>query len=79
MPATTNTREKASRTAVMTNPYSVFGSTPQSYVVRRAKSRATGAVEVRFHVPGWRAMAAASMEAAVRKVESHPGFVRWEA
>lgn len=30
-----------------------------------------------MHAPGWRFMAFSTLELAKRKLESHPGFVRW--
>lgn len=70
---------RSSRTAIMTNPWSAYGSTPQPVRVSRSKARCAGADGVQFYAPGWRPMVFRSMDAAVRKIESHPGFVAWEA
>lgn len=66
------------RTAVVTNPYSAYGNHPERVQISRSKARAAGADGVQFYAPGWRPMVFRSMDAAVRKLEAHPGFVAWE-
>lgn len=65
------------RTAIMTNPWSAYGQEPERIRITRSKARAAGPEGVTFYAPGWRPMVFRSMEAAVRKIESHPGFQAW--
>jgi hypothetical protein len=67
------------RTAWVSNPYSAYGQQPEQVTISRSKARAAGPDGVQFYAPGWRPMVFKSMDAAVRKIEAHPGFVRWEA
>ena len=67
------------KTAIMTNPWSGYGRQEERVRIARSKARAAGAEGVQFHAPGWRPMCFRSMEAAVRKIEAHPGFIAWEA
>lgn len=67
------------RTALVANPWSIYGREPVEVRVGRSKARAAGDHGVQFTAPGWRPMAFRSMDAAVRKLEAHPGFVRWTA
>lgn len=66
------------RTAIMTNPWSGYRS-EERVRITKSKARAAGADGVTFWAPGWRSMAFRSMDAAVRKIEAHPGFIAWEA
>lgn len=66
------------RTASVTNPYSAYGQTPERVHISRSKARAAGPTGVQFYAPGWRPMVFRSMEAAERKLASHPGFQGWE-
>lgn len=66
------------RTAIMTNPYSAYGQTAERVRVSKSKARCAGPDGVQFYAPGWRPMVFRSMEAAIRKIESHPGFQGWE-
>lgn len=65
--------------AEVTNPYSAYGNTAERVTISRSKARAAGAEGVQFYAPGWRPMVFRSMEAAERKLASHPGFVAWVA
>jgi len=67
----------ASRTAIMTNPWSGYGRQEERVRISRSKARAAGADGVQFYAPGWRPMVFRSMEAAQRKLQSHPGFIAW--
>lgn len=67
------------RTAIVGNPYSAYGNTAERVTISKSKARAAGADGVQFYAPGWRPMVFRSMDAAVRKIEAHPGFVAWEA
>lgn len=69
---------RVTKTACCANPFSGYGNQPEAVRVNRSKARAAGAEGVQFYAPGWRPMVFRSMEAAVRKMESHPGFVSWE-
>lgn len=66
------------RTAIVSNPYSAYGNTPERVRISRSKARAAGPEGVQFYAPGWRPMVFRSMEAAERKIERHPGFQGWE-
>ncbi len=65
------------RTAIMTNPWSPYGESEEHVRISRSKAGCAGEAGVRFKAPGWRPMVFRSADAAVRKIESHPGFVRW--
>jgi hypothetical protein len=67
------------RTATVADVYSGYGATEHQVRITRSKARAAGADGVQFYAPGWRPMVFRSMEAAVRKMESHPGFSGWAA
>jgi hypothetical protein len=67
------------RTAIVSNPWTSYCNEPQEVRVTRSTARAAGADGVQFYAPGWRPMVFRSMEAAVRKIESHPGFCEWKA
>lgn len=67
------------RTAIVGSLRSSYGEQPGPVRISRSKARAAGADGVQFTAPGWRPMVFRSMEAAVRKLESHPGFVGWDA
>lgn len=67
------------RTALVGNPWSIYGREPVQVRVSPSKARAAGEDGVQFSAPGWRPMAFRSMEAAIRKLEAHPGFVMWTA
>lgn len=67
------------RTAIIRNVFSAYSSQPERVRISRSKARAAGADGVQFYAPGWRPMVCRSMDAAVRKIEAHPGFVAWEA
>lgn len=54
-------------------------SAPERVTIARSKAAAAGPNGVRFYAPGWRPMVCSSMDAAVRKLERHPGFMAWEA
>lgn len=64
-------------TAQVHNPWSAYGKQPETVRVTRSKARAAGPNGYQFYAPGWRPMVFRSMEAAVRKMESHPGFEGW--
>lgn len=64
--------------AQVRNVFSAYGQEPERGAIRRSKARAAGANGVQFYAPGWRPMVFKSMEAAQRKLQSHPGFVGWE-
>ena len=66
------------RTAIVSNPWSAYGNQPEEVRITRSKARAAGADGVQFSAPGWRPMVFRSMEAAQRKLQSHPGFISWE-
>lgn len=68
-----------SRTAQVADVFSGYGPSEHPVRITRSKARAAGADGVQFYAPGWRPMCFRSMDAAVRKMESHPGFIRWEA
>ncbi len=69
-----------SRTAIVTNPWTGYGASEEHQVrISKSKARAAGSDGVQFYAPGWRPMVFRSMEAAERKIERHPGFVRWAA
>lgn len=76
--ATTNTARKT-RTAIVFNPWTAYGRMNEQVRISRSKARCAGADGVQFYAPGWRPMVFRTMEAAIRKIESHPGFVAWEA
>jgi len=61
------------------NPWSAYGQEPTDVRITRSKARAAGPDGVQFYAPGWRPMVFRSMDAAVRKMERHPGFVEWVA
>lgn len=65
------------RTAMVSPVFSSYGNTPVAVPIRRSKARAAGPNGVQFYAPGWRPMVFRTMEAAERKMESHPGFVEW--
>lgn len=65
------------RTAMVSNPWSAYGNKAEPVRVTRSKARAAGADGVQFYAPGWRPMVFRSMDAAARKIESHPGFQGW--
>jgi hypothetical protein len=65
------------RIAKVRNPWTSYGNEPQAVRISRSKARAAGAEGVQFYAPGWRPMVFRSMEAAERKIESHPGFIEW--
>jgi hypothetical protein len=65
--------------AQVRNIFSAYGDGPERVVIRRSRARAAGEAGVQFYAPGWRPMVFKSMEAAQRKLQSHPGFVAWEA
>lgn len=67
-----------SATAQVTNPWSAYGQEPERVRITRSRARAAGPDGVQFYAPGWRPMVFRSMEAAQRKLQSHPGFVGWE-
>jgi hypothetical protein len=67
------------KTAIMFNPWTSYGRLEERVRVARSKARCAGATGVTFYAPGWRPMVFRDPAAAVRKIESHPGFVRWEA
>jgi hypothetical protein len=67
-----------SRTATIYNPWTAYGRMDEEVRVSKSKARAAGADGVQFYAPGWRPMVFRSMDAAVRKIESHPGFVAWK-
>lgn len=67
------------RTAIMFNPFTSYGRMEERVRITRSKARAAGPNGVQCYAPGWRPMVFKSMDAAVRKIESHPGFVSWEA
>jgi hypothetical protein len=72
-------RDAMPATAQVRNVYSAYGNEPERVRITRSKARAAGPTGVTFYAPGWRAMVFKSMEAAQRKLQSHPGFVAWEA
>jgi len=59
------------------NPWSAYGNQPEAVRITPSKARAAGPDGVQFYAPGWRPMVFRSMDAAVRKMERHPGFVEW--
>lgn len=65
------------RTAMVS--YFTPGSRAEEVRITKSKARAAGPDGVTFYAPGWRPMVFRSMEAAVRKIESHPGFQGWAA
>lgn len=66
------------RTAIVTNPFDGYTpDKPHAVRISRSKARAAGADGVQFYAPGWRPMVFRSMEAAVAKIERHPGFSGW--
>jgi hypothetical protein len=67
------------RTAIVADVFSSYGRREERVRITRSKARAAGPDGVQFYAPGWRPMCFRSMEAAVRKIEAHPGFVVWEA
>lgn len=68
------------RIAYVKNVFSAYGSAEAEAVrITRSKARAAGPDGVQFYAPGWRPMVFRSMEAAERKIASHPGFCGWEA
>lgn len=67
------------RYAQVANPYSAYGHEPERVAITRSRARAAGPNGVQFYAPGWRPMVFRSMEAAERKLQSHPGFIGWEA
>lgn len=74
-----DTIQKKTRTAIVFNPWTSYGRMDERVRISRSKARAAGADGVQFYAPGWRPMVFRSMEAAIRKIEAHPGFVAWEA
>lgn len=66
------------RTAVVKDVFSGYGQPEVRVRISRSKARAAGPDGVQFYAPGWRAMCFKSMGAAERKIERHPGFVKWE-
>jgi hypothetical protein len=67
------------RNALVGNPYSAYSKEPVPVRIGRSKASAAGADGVQFTAPGWRAMVFKSMDAAARKIETHPGFAGWVA
>lgn len=67
------------RTAIVSNPWTAYGQKSEQVRITRSKARAAGPDGVQFYAPGWRPMVFRSMEAAVRKIEAHPGFEGWAA
>lgn len=65
------------RTAYVSNPYSAYGNKAEPVRVAKSKARCAGDNGVQFTAPGWRPMVFRSMEAAVAKMERHPGFEGW--
>lgn len=68
------------RVALVTNPWSaypIYRETPEHVRIKPSKARCAGQMGVTFYAPGWRWMVFSSLEAAQRKLESHPGFVGW--
>jgi hypothetical protein len=65
------------RTAYVSNPYSAYGNQAEPVRITKSKARAAGDNGVQFYAPGWRPMVFRSMEAAVAKIERHPGFAGW--
>lgn len=66
-------------TAQVRNVFSSYGNEPERVRITRSKARAAGPEGVQFYAPGWRPMVFKSMQAARRKLQSHPGFVAWGA
>jgi hypothetical protein len=65
------------RTARVGNPWSAYGNEPRAVRITRSKARCAGTDGVQFTAPGWRPMVFRSMEAAIAKIERHPGFCGW--
>ena len=66
------------RTAIVADVFSAYGRREERVRITRSKARAAGPDGVQFYAPGWRPMCFRSMEAAVREIAAHPGFVAWE-
>ncbi len=67
------------KTAQVRNVFSAYGQQAEPVRITRSKARAAGDNGVQFYAPGWRPMVFRTMEAAQRKLQSHPGFVAWVA
>lgn len=65
------------RTAYVSNPWSAYGNQAEPVRITKSKARAAGPNGVQFYAPGWRPMCFRSMEAAIAKIERHPGFSGW--
>lgn len=65
--------------ASVKNPWSAYSDGAEPVRITRSRARAAGPDGVTLYAPGWRPMVFRSMEAAVRKIESHPGFIEWVA
>jgi hypothetical protein len=70
---------KPIRAAKCIYPFPTLGTEPHRVTITRSRARAAGDNGVTFYAPGWRPMVFRSLEAAERKLASHPGFVGWEA
>lgn len=57
--------------------YSHYGK-PEPVQIRKS-SAAHGRATCAFYAPGWRAMHFTTIEAAMAKMEKHPGFIAWVA
>lgn len=66
-----------SRTANVANPWSRYGKEAQRVRITRSKAHAAGDNGFQFYAPGWRPMVFRSLEAAVARIERHPGFEGW--
>lgn len=70
-------QSKKHRTAIVADTFSAYGPTPSRITISKSKARAAGPDGVQFYAPGWRPMVFRSMDAAVLKIQSHPGFQGW--